>query len=157
MVKVTFDASRAGELLGLLREGVDAGMRLDGHAADAVVERLGRFPFDATSTAMAVMLSRRLASARTALLLSVQADLAPATTLLRRTAGQLFLLAGQLLAESSPPDAPLVALQTMSRELEAAQLLHGGLWALTLVERCATGPSRVSGPPAAGLTGVMGT
>jgi hypothetical protein len=134
-----FDAAQANELISLLIDAVDVSGRLDPLRLDELVDELERYPFDVAATAMVVVLARRLGSAPGALLLAVQADVAPATTLLRRTVGQLFFLAAQQLADGESPDAPLVAMQAMRREVGPHQLLHGGLWALTVAERCRTG------------------
>lgn len=138
-----FDEAAAETLLSLLVEA--AGARLDPRELDRLALELEGFPFDATATAAVVLLSRRLPQARSALLLSIQAEAAPATTLLRRTSGQLFLLAGQMLAEGERPDAPLAALHALASESDVGQVTHGALWALMLTERCQRSPALQKG------------
>lgn len=135
MSSFAFTAKDATALIVELKEAAAALSRTDSAELDRQVEVLVEFPFDAVVTTLSVMLARELAAQPASLLLSTQADLAPATTVLRRTIGQLFLLAGHMLTVDQRPDAPLVALKAISGEVDRRQVIHGGLWALVTCSR----------------------
>jgi hypothetical protein len=122
----------------VLTDAVEASVRLDGPKVEQLVGQLRTVPFDLAAVTLALLLARRLQRAPGALLLGVQAEVAPATTPLRRCAGQLFLLAAYEFGRDEPADAPLAALQAMSRQVDPLQLLLGGVWALTVAARASS-------------------
>lgn len=125
----------APEVIRALQEAAQAASRSEPSRSSAAAAVLSRHPFDLVSVAASLMIARSLPERPTALLLGVQAETAPAAANLSRTAGQLFLLAGEQFWRGAAADAPLAALQAMSREAGPAPVVAGAVWALALLAR----------------------
>ena len=127
--------SQLPDLLDTLHAAAAAAARLEPGRSAQLIAKLDRHSFDLVSVTASLLVAAQLRTRPAALLLGVQAEAAPAATTLTRTAGQLFLLAGECFSRGEAPDAPLSALQALSREAGGAMVLTGAVWALALLHR----------------------
>ena len=141
--------SQLPELLETLHAATAAAARMEPGRSAQLVAKLSRHPFDLVSVTSALLLAAQLRSRPAALLLGVQAEAAPAATPLTRASGQLFLLAGDCFSRGAAPDAPLSALQALSREAGGAAVLTGAVWSLALLQRLSGDAAPAPASPAA--------
>lgn len=130
-----FASGSAAELIRSVEAATEAALLPDPSRLDRAVDALAALPFSEVATALAVVISRRISLHPAALLLSTQADLAPATTLLSRTAGQVFILAASMLASGESPAIALAALSELVDVEGPVPVVKGGMWALVVAAR----------------------